>query len=54
MTNGKYGNVLRVAPPLVITKEELDKAIDIIEESIKDVIAGRVSDEIVKYLRAWE
>ncbi len=54
MTYGKYGNVLRIAPPLVISKEELDKAIDIIEESIKDVIAGKVTDEIVKYLRAWE
>ncbi len=54
MTYGKYGNVLRIAPPLVITKEELDRAINIIEESIRDVLAGKVSDEVVGLLRAWE
>ncbi len=54
MTYGKYGNVLRIAPPLVITKEELDKAIDIIDESIKDVLAGKVSDQVIEVLRAWE
>jgi len=54
MTYGKYGNVLRIAPPLVITKEELDKAIDIIDEAIKDVLAGKVSDEVISLLRAWE
>ncbi|WFO76312.1 aspartate aminotransferase family protein [Desulfurococcaceae archaeon MEX13E-LK6-19] len=54
MTYGKYGNVLRIAPPLVITREELDKAIDIIDESIRDVLAGKVGDEVLNVLRAWE
>ena len=54
MTYGKYGNVLRIAPPLVITKEEIDKAVEIIDESINDVLKGKVSDQIITYLRAWE
>ncbi|MGI6250398.1 MAG: aspartate aminotransferase family protein [Anaerolineaceae bacterium] len=31
---GIYGNVIRVAPPLVINKEEIDIAVEILEESI--------------------
>ncbi|WP_148683653.1 aspartate aminotransferase family protein [Fervidicoccus fontis] len=53
ITFGKYGNVLRIAPPLNIDINELDKGIEIIEESIKDVLNGKVSDEILKYLRGW-
>src|SRR5262249_7014923 len=29
-----YGNVLRIAPPLVIEEAHLDKALDILEETI--------------------
>jgi 4-aminobutyrate aminotransferase-like enzyme len=29
---GHYGNVLRLAPPLVITAEELNQALDILDE----------------------
>jgi len=52
-TFGKHGNVLRIAPPLTITKEELDKGIDIIEESLRDALAGRVPDEVLNYLAGW-
>ena len=53
MSFGKYGSVLRIAPPLTIELEELDKGLDIIEDSIKDVITGRVSNSIVEFLRPW-
>jgi len=53
ITFGKYGNVLRIAPPLNIPKEDLDKGLDIIEEAIKDVLEGKVPDEVVEYLRGW-
>lgn len=53
MTYGKYGNVLRIAPPLVISIEEIDKAVDIIDESIRDVEAGKVDDRVLEVLRAW-
>jgi len=53
ITFGKYGNILRIAPALNIPKEDLDRGLEIIEESIKDVLAGKVPDEIVKFLRGW-
>ncbi|MEM4224708.1 MAG: aminotransferase class III-fold pyridoxal phosphate-dependent enzyme [Desulfurococcaceae archaeon] len=53
MTYGKHGNVLRVAPPLTIPREDLDKGIEIIEEAVKDVIEGKVPDNVVEQLVAW-
>ena len=53
ITFGKHGNVLRIAPPLNIPEEDLDRRLEVIEESIKDVLEGKVSNEIVKYLRGW-
>lgn len=34
---GVWANVLRIQPPLVITKEELDEALAIIERSLKEL-----------------
>ena len=53
-TYGKYGSVLRIAPPLVIEREEIDKAIDIIDDSIQDVISGKVRDEIFNVMKPWD
>lgn len=36
ITAGMFGNVFRVAPPIVISKEQLDIGIDIFEEAIKE------------------
>lgn len=46
-------NVLRIQPPLVITKEQIDTALDIIEESIKDYLAGDIPDEVLKEAKGW-
>lgn len=54
MTYGKYGNVLRIAPPLTIQQEDLDKGIDIIEEAVKDVVNGKVPDKVVEQMIAWK
>ena len=35
--SGTYANVVRIAPPLVIKKEELDRGLDILEEALKEV-----------------
>ncbi len=32
---GLYGNNIRFIPPLIVEKEDLDKAVDIIEEALK-------------------
>ncbi len=53
ITFGKHGNVLRIAPPLNISKEDLDRGLDIIAESMKDVLRGEVSDDVLGYLRGW-
>lgn len=53
ITFGKHGNVLRIAPPLNIPKEDLDKGLEIIEDAIKEVLSGKVPDEVVKFLRGW-
>ncbi len=33
---GSYGNVIRFLAPLCITKEQLEKGLDIFEEAFKD------------------
>lgn len=45
--------VLRIQPPLVITKEELDRAIDIIEESIVEYLNGQIPDEVLDVIKGW-
>lgn len=53
ITFGKHGNVLRIAPALNIPKEDLDRGLEIIEESIKDSLKGKVPDRIINFLRGW-
>lgn len=45
--------VLRIQPPLVISKEELDKAIDVIEESIIEYMSGEISDSVLAVAKGW-
>jgi len=52
-TIGRYGNVLRIAPPLNISREDLDASINIIEESLRDTINGKVPDEVSEFLSGW-
>jgi 4-aminobutyrate aminotransferase len=47
------GNVLEITPPLVITDEQIDKAVDILDHAISDAIAGLVSDEEVRPYAGW-
>lgn len=46
-------SVLRIAPPLVITEDELERALDIIEDSIREVEAGLVPDELIARTKGW-
>ena len=50
---GKKGNVLRIAPPLSISKDEIDRGLDIIEDSIKEFLKGEIPDEVLNYLKGW-
>lgn len=46
-------NTLRVQPPLVITKEQLDKSVRIIEKSIKDFLNNNISNECFEFINGW-
>ncbi|WP_110926651.1 4-aminobutyrate--2-oxoglutarate transaminase [Bacillus massiliglaciei] len=42
LSAGAYGNVLRILMPLVITEDQLEEGLDIIEASIKEAIGGAI------------
>lgn len=46
-------SVLRIAPTLSISREEIDKAVSIIDESLTDVEKDRVSDTKLERLSTW-
>ena len=47
------GSVLRICPPLVITRSQADRALVILEESLSDVLAGKVPDSVLSHVRGW-
>jgi len=47
------GNVLEITPPLVITDEEVDRALEVIGQAIGDAVRGLVSDEEVAPYTGW-
>jgi len=50
-----YGkSTLRIAPPLSITKENVDRAVEIIDRAIQDVERGKVSDEVISKFSSWK
>ena len=50
---GIHSNVLEFTPPLVITKEEIKEGIDILDKSIKEVKAGKISEEDLARYAGW-
>ena len=49
---GTYSNVLDVTPPLIITQEQAENGLDIIEQAMRDVLDGKVSDDAIAKLRS--
>jgi len=47
---GTYTNVLDVTPPLIITQEQVENGMDIVEQAMRDVLDGRVSDDTIAKL----
>lgn len=45
--------VLRIQPPLVISREELDQALAVIEVSMVEYINGEISDDVLKVVKGW-
>lgn len=50
---GSWGNVLEITPPLILSREEIDQGVDILDRAIADAIAGKVSDEAVAPFAGW-
>jgi 4-aminobutyrate aminotransferase len=46
-------NVLRIQPPLIISKEEIDSALEMIEESIVEFLNGEIPDEVLETSKGW-
>jgi 4-aminobutyrate aminotransferase len=50
---GNWGNVLEITPPLVLTQAQIDEGVAILDQSIADVLAGKVSDEVIAPYAGW-
>lgn len=47
------GKTLRVQPPLSIKDSEVEKAMDIIEESFNELEEGKIKDDILDKIKGW-
>jgi 4-aminobutyrate aminotransferase len=50
---GNWGNVLEITPPLILTRPEIEEGVDILGQAVRDVTAGKVSDEAVASFAGW-
>jgi 4-aminobutyrate aminotransferase len=50
---GNWGNVLEITPPLILTRSEIEEGVDILRQAVRDVLAGKVSDEAVAPYAGW-
>jgi 4-aminobutyrate aminotransferase len=50
---GNWGNVLEITPPLIVSREQIDEGVAILDQAIDDVVNGRVSDEAVAAYAGW-
>lgn len=46
-------NTLRIQPPLVITKEQIDKAIQIMDNAFQNYINNKIDDKVLEYAKGW-
>lgn len=50
---GIHGNVIEITPPLIITKDEIDAAIAILDQAFTDLRAGKINMERVREYAGW-
>lgn len=46
-------NVLRIQPPLVISDEEAEEGLMILEKAIEDYEEGTISDDVLSFTKGW-
>jgi 4-aminobutyrate aminotransferase len=47
------GSVLRFAPPLIVNAQEVDRALEILDEAMADALSGRVPEADVASVTGW-
>lgn len=50
---GNWSNVLEITPPLIISRDEIDEGVRILDQAIQDTLAGRVSDAAIAPFAGW-
>jgi len=50
---GMYSNVVEITPPLILTEEQAEKGLEILEKALRDVESGLVSDEKIEKYKGW-
>jgi 4-aminobutyrate aminotransferase len=50
---GNWGNVLEITPPLILTRDEIDEGVALLDQAFSDVAAGLVSDEAISAYAGW-
>jgi 4-aminobutyrate aminotransferase len=50
---GLHSNVLELTPPLILSHQETEQAVAILDQAIQDVEQGRVSDEKIGGFKGW-
>lgn len=46
-------STLRVQPPLVITYEQMDRFIEVLDDALCDLKDGKISDDILEQVKGW-
>src|SRR5690606_26901186 len=50
---GIHGNVIEITPPLIITREEIDQSIAILDQAFTDLKLGKIDMNEVKKYAGW-
>lgn len=50
---GIHGNVIEITPPLIITKEEIDRAVAILDQAFTDLKEGKINMAEVRKYAGW-